>query len=70
MREGQSNDLIVRLAADARLGLDRASLDALLDEPMAFTGDAAGQVARVVSKAEQVAHDHPEAATYSPGAIL
>ena len=46
MREhgAEHNDLFDRLAADPRLGLDRAALDAVLEEPMAFTGNAVTQV--------------------------
>jgi adenylosuccinate lyase len=71
MRRGQSaNDLFDRLAADGRLGLDRASLDALVAEPIEFTGAARDQVARVVERVEVIAAQHPGAATYTPGSIL
>ena len=72
MRESgaEGNDLFARLAADPRLGLSRADLDALVVAPLAFTGAAVDQVARVVVKVEAVAAAHPEAASYSPGAIL
>ena len=72
MREtgAEGNDLFDRLAADPRLGLSRADLDALVVAPLAFTGAAVDQVARVVAKVEVVAAAHPEAASYSPGAIL
>ena len=50
MRRGQAtNDLFDRLAADGRLGLDRAALEALVAEPIEFTGAARDQVARVVA---------------------
>ncbi len=71
MRRGQGvNDLFDRLAADGRLGLDRASLDALVAEPIAFTGAARAQVASVVARVEVIAAQNPDAAAYSPGAIL
>jgi adenylosuccinate lyase len=71
MRRGQAgNDLFDRLAADGRLGLDRAALDALVAEPIEFTGAARAQVAAVVERIEVIAAQHPLAATYSPGAIL
>ncbi len=72
MRESgaEGNDLFDRLAADPRLGLSRADLDALVVAPLAFTGAAADQVARVVARVETVAAAHPSAAAYSPGAIL
>ena len=72
MREtgAEGNDLFARLAADPRLGLTQADLDALVQAPLTFTGAAVDQVARVVAKVEVVAAAHPEAASYSPGAIL
>ena len=71
MRRGQAdNDLFDRLAADGRLGLDRTALEALVAEPIEFTGAARAQVARVVDRIEVIAAQHPGAATYTPGAIL
>jgi adenylosuccinate lyase len=71
LRRGQvGNDLFDRLAADPRLGLDRAALDALVAEPITFTGAARAQVATVVQRIEVIAAQHPDAAAYSPGAIL
>ena len=71
MREGEAdNDLLDRLAADARLGLSRADLEALIAEPMEFTGAARDQVSRVAARAQAINDAHPAAATYSPGAIL
>jgi adenylosuccinate lyase len=63
-------ELLDRLAADARLGLSRADLDALLADRLSFTGAAAEQVARVVARVEKVVAAHPEAAGYDPGGIL
>ena len=61
MREqgAEGNDLLDRLAADPRLGLSRDELDALVADPLAFTGAAAAQVAAVVAKVEAVAAEHP-----------
>jgi adenylosuccinate lyase len=71
MRRGQAtNDLFDRLAADGRLGLDRPALDALVAEPIEFTGAARDQVAHVIDRIEVIAAQHPGAATYTPGAIL
>jgi adenylosuccinate lyase len=60
------NDLLDRLAADERLGLDRATLEGLLAEPLAFTGAAVEQVAAFVSQVEAVLARHPAAAAYDP----
>ena len=71
MREGShDNDLLDRLAADARLGLTRDQLDALIAEPMEFTGAAREQVARVADRVQGIAEAHPAAAAYSPASIL
>jgi adenylosuccinate lyase len=72
MREtGRSdNDLLDRLAADPRLGVTRAELDAALADPIELTGTAGQQVATLVAQIEQIAAAHPRAAAYQPGAVL
>jgi adenylosuccinate lyase len=71
MRAGETdNDLLDRLASDPRLGLSRHDLEALIAEPMDFTGAARDQVARVSERVQAIAEAHPAAAAYSPGAIL
>ena len=69
MREGKANNLLESLAADARLPLDRAALDALISKPIEFTGDAKGQITRVVSRIEQITSKNPIAAKYKPNSI-
>ncbi len=71
MRQGQAdNDVFERLAADDRLGLTEAQLATLVADPITFTGAAREQVQAVVRRVDAVAKAHPEAASYSPGAIL
>lgn len=71
LRRGQAeNDVLARLAADERLGLTADQLDALVAEPITFTGAAVAQVQEVVRRVEAVTARLPEAAAYSPGAIL
>ncbi|MCX6396742.1 MAG: adenylosuccinate lyase [Propionibacteriales bacterium] len=71
MRQGLAvNDLFDRLAADARLGLTRDQIAALVADPIEFTGAAVDQVQAVVRRIEEVAKGDPDAASYSPGAIL
>jgi adenylosuccinate lyase len=72
MREqgADRNDLFDRLAADERLGLSRADLHALVAEPLSFTGAAVDQVREVVRRVEAVVARYPDAAAYSPAAIL
>jgi adenylosuccinate lyase len=72
MREqgAPDNDLLERLAADDRLPLDRAALDALVGEPLAFVGTAEAQVAAFVSQVAEVVGRHPDAANYRPEPLL
>ena len=49
---------------------DRAAIDALVAEPIAFTGAAVAQTQAVVRRVDDVVARHPEAAAYSPGPIL
>ncbi|PWK90426.1 adenylosuccinate lyase [Lentzea atacamensis] len=61
------NDLLDRLAADDRLPLDRAALDALLADRLSFTGVASAQVASVVEQVAAVVDKYP---AYEPEPIL
>lgn len=71
MREqGSDNDLIARLAADARVPLTDRELQALLGAPLQLTGMATEQIAAVVADIEALVATSPEAAVYSPGSIL
>jgi len=72
MRESglAENDLLARLAADPRLGLSRAELDALIAHPLAFTGAAASQVRAVADRVAAIVDEYPDAASYRPGDIL
>ena len=45
-------------------------LDALVADPITFTGAAVAQVQEVVRRVAEVTARHPEAAAYVPGAIL
>ena len=66
----RTNDLFDRLAADSSLGLSRDELQALVSAPMELTGDAAGQVTRVVARIGELAKADPAAAAYRPGSVL
>jgi adenylosuccinate lyase len=65
-----ANDLIERLARDTRLPLGAAELNALVTEPLEFTGDARRQTAAFIARAGELARRHPEAAAYTPEPIL
>ena len=71
LREGaDENDLLDRLAADPRLGLDPAELAGVLGEPLDFVGAAPEQVRTVVARIEAVVATDPLSAAYRPGDIL
>ena len=69
MREGKSNNFLNAISQDNRIPFDRSALDALIGNPLEFTGDARQQVARVVSRIEAISSAHPAAAQYKPGSI-
>ena len=64
------NDLMDRLAADGRLGLDRKALEDILSVGKGNTGDAPEQVDHFVGTVAEIAKKHPAAAGYAPGSIL
>ena len=72
MRENgrTDNDLLDRLAADPRLGVTRAELDAALANPLELAGTAGQQVVTLAAEIEKVAAAHPHAAAYRPGPVL
>jgi adenylosuccinate lyase len=71
LREGAAvNDLAERLAADDRLRLDRAAIDAVLADRAGFVGTALHQVDAFCRQVEAIVADHPEAARYRPEPIL
>ena len=71
LRDGAAaNDLAERLAADARLGLDRAAVDAVLSDRAGFVGTAVHQVDAFCRRVEAIVAEHPGAARYRPEPIL
>jgi len=64
------NDLLGRLAADGRLRLSRAEIDALVADPARFTGAASAQVAVVAQRIAEMVARYPAAGTYTPGPII
>ena len=69
MREGKPNNFLAALDADDRIPFKRAELDALICNPIEFTGDARQQVARVVTRIDAITSAHPAAAQYKPHQI-
>ena len=64
------NDLLDRLAADPRLGITRAELDAAIADPIELAGTTDQQVATLAAEIEKLAAAHPDAANYRPGPVL
>ena len=64
------NDLFERLAADGRLRLSRAEIDALVSDPAAFAGAAPAQVRTLAGRVAAIVAKHPDAASYAPAPIL
>jgi len=69
MREGKANNFLDAIAGDDRIPFKRAELDALIGNPIEFTGDARQQVARVVTRIDAITSAHPAAAQYKPHLI-
>lgn len=65
-----SNDLVARLAKDARLGLSLEQLTEMMNRAQAMTGLAATQVDNFCTAVREDAQNFPSAAEYKPGAIL
>lgn len=72
MREqgSEGNDLIERLAADPRLGLDRDALISALGEPLGFVGNARRQTAAFIEAVDSIVERYPEDAKYNGQEIL
>ncbi len=64
------NDLFDRLAADSRLGLSRAEIDALVADRSAFVGAASAQVAAIAAQVADIVAANPDAGAYDPAPIL
>ena len=69
IRAGETNTMIDSIAQDSRIPLDKSALLALLAKPLEFTGDALGQVKRVIGRIDAITAAHPEASKYRPGSI-
>jgi len=66
MREGKANNFLDSVAGDERIPLTRQELDALIGDPIDFTGDARQQVSRVVNRIDVITSANPEASRYKP----
>ncbi|MEO8697251.1 MAG: adenylosuccinate lyase [Acidimicrobiales bacterium] len=67
---GEAASLVDRLAGDARLGLDRAQIEAAIAEPLSLTGSAQSQVSAFAERVAHIVAKHPDAAGYMPAPIL
>ncbi len=64
------NDLVARLAADPRIGLDVDALATAFGKPIELAGAAPEQVRAFVASVEAVVKRHPDAAKYQAEPIL
>jgi adenylosuccinate lyase len=69
LREGKPNQLLDYLAADDRLPFNRSELDALISNPLEFTGEAHAQTTRVINRIEAITSAYPAQAQYEPSPI-
>jgi adenylosuccinate lyase len=72
LRNGKvsKNDLISRIADDDRIPLGKPELDSMLENQSNLVGAAKAQVNQFVVQVDALVAENPEAAAYSPGAIL
>ena len=72
LRSGEisQNDLVKRLGADERLGLDEATIERLVKDAQGRTGLAQKQVEQFCDRVNSEMAGFSEAKNYSPGAIL
>lgn len=72
LRNGEiaENDLVERLGGDSRLSLSAGRIGQLVEQALAMTGMASGQVDNFCRTVREDAESCPEAAAYQPGAIL
>jgi len=71
LREGADDGgLVARLAADQRVPLSAAALEALLADPLQFVGAARRQVAAFAVRVARIVDRFPEAAKYRPTGII
>ena len=64
------NDLVKRLGADERLGLDEETIERLVKDAQVLTGMAQKQVERFCERVHSEVAGFDEAKNYTPGAIL
>lgn len=66
----KENNLLQRLADDDRIPLTHTQLQEILDEGRQNTGSANDQVNTFIANIENLEKNYPDAAKYTPGAIL
>jgi adenylosuccinate lyase len=68
--DGQPIDLLGRIAADPRIGVDRQQLEKLLGEDARFVGAALSQADEFLARVEALRRQVPEAARLEPEPLL
>jgi adenylosuccinate lyase len=64
------NELLERLAADPRIGLNREEMESLMAAEERFVGAAPRQVDAVIAEIHALVDETPAARAYAPGEIL
>jgi len=70
LRRNGENNFIELVSSDSRLGLEKESLVKLRNTPLALTGDAKGQVERILAEISKLIAGSDEATSYLPGEML
>jgi adenylosuccinate lyase len=72
LRTGQiaTNDLALRLAHDARLGLNKETIARVIQDAQSLSGQASAQVDQFSKQTRTLLARHPEAASIKPAPIL
>lgn len=72
MRRGEpgGEELLARLAADPKLGITAAELEAAMGSPLGFVGNAPAQVSNFCRKVDALVARYPDAAGYRPAEVL
>jgi adenylosuccinate lyase len=70
LRRNGENNFIELVSSDSRLGLEKESLVKLLNTPLELTGDAKGQVERILAEISKLIAFSDEVTSYLPGEML
>jgi len=69
MRQAQEVDFVDLLTKDGKLSLSRSEIEALISQPLSFTGNTVIQCQALLAKISPLIARQPEAASYKAGPI-